>query len=490
MPGQTPTHSDLDSLPTAIIGGGPVGLAAAANLIGYGRPFVVLERGASAGAAIRDWGHVRLFSPWRYSLDPAAVRLLNGTDWQSPDLEALPTGNELVEQYLEPLASLPALAANIRYNAQVVSVGRQGIDKVQSAGRETRPFEIRLADGTQLLASAVIDASGTWSQPNPMGAGGRDATGESADLAGLAYGLPDIEGSERATYAGQRTLVVGSGHSAINNVLSLLAVAKDAPGTTVTWALRRESFDGVFGGEEQDALPARGALGSRARAAVESGQLSVLAPFQVASAATTADGIAVTGTRHDESVAVTVDRVIVATGFRPNLEMLREVRLGIDPALESSGILGPLIDPNVHSCGTVPPHGARELAHPEPNFYVIGNKSYGRAPTFLLATGYEQARSVVAQLAGDFEAAARVELVLPETGACSSDASAGASCCGTAPSAVIGLEEIASASSCCGGPAPEASNACCVLDAEAKAAGEEGCGCGSAKKPELVGATA
>ncbi len=155
----------------------------------------------------------------------------------------------------------------------------------------------------------------------------------------------------------------------------------------------------------------------------------------------------------------------MTTGFRPDLEMLREVRLELDPSLESSRALGPLIDPNVHSCGTVRPHGARELAHPEPDFFIIGMKSYGRAPTFLLATGYEQARSVAAELAGDHEAAARVELDLPETGVC-------------------GLAEPspAAAEGCCGGAPKENAAACCALDEEKKLAGEAGCGCG-AKSP-------
>ena len=144
------------------------------------------------------------------------------------------------------------------------------------------------------------------------------------------------------------------------------------------------------------------------------------------------DHVRVTGAIRDEETSVDVDQVIVCTGFRPDLEMLTEVRLGIDPWLECATALGPLIDPNEHSCGTVRPHGARELAHPEKDFFIVGMKSYGRAPTFLLATGYEQARSVVAMLAGDIAAAERVELVLPETGVCSSVDAArrrGGGCC-------------------------------------------------------------
>jgi hypothetical protein len=164
-----------------------------------------------------------------------------------------------------------------------------------------------------------------------------------------------------------------------------------------------------------------------------------------------------------------VDRIIVATGFRPDLQMLNELRVGIDPATEAPPALSPLIDPNFHSCGTVPPHGVDELTHPEAGFYIVGAKSYGRAPTFLMATGYEQARSVVAELAGDPVAARQVQLVLPETGVCS-----------VTPASLGGA-------GCCGGPALDA-NSCCVADEVAKAEGEAGCGCGapSTTKPAAV----
>jgi hypothetical protein len=157
-----------------------------------------------------------------------------------------------------------------------------------------------------------------------------------------------------------------------------------------------------------------------------------------------------------------VDRIIVCTGQRPDLVMTRELRLDLDPWLESSRALGPMIDPNLHSCGTVPPHGHKELSHPEPGYYAVGIKSYGRAPTFLMATGYEQVRSVAASLAGDAKAADEVRLVLPETGVCTVN--------------IPGLE-LEESSGCCGGPAPANVDACCVADANAKAGGKSGCGC-------------
>jgi hypothetical protein len=157
---------------------------------------------------------------------------------------------------------------------------------------------------------------------------------------------------------------------------------------------------------------------------------------------------------------VVVDELIVATGFRPNLDFVRELRIQLDPAIECPVALAPLIDPNEHSCGTVRPHGARELAQHEPGFYFAGMKSYGRAPTFLMLTGYEQVRSIAADIAGDREAAERVELVLPETGVCNRSA-------------------VTDASNCCGGPALSDVDACCAADANARQEGKTGCGCAS-----------
>jgi len=453
-----PASSLRPDLPIAIIGAGPVGLAAAAHLHEYGLPFVILEAGAEPGAAMRQWGHVRLFSPWRYNIDKAARRLLEGAGWQAPDSDTLPTGGEIVDRYLTPLAAHMAIRPHLRLNAPVVAVGRKGMDKVRSEGRAEQPFEIRLADDTSLDAAAVIDASGTWSAPNPMGAGGLPVPGEADCADRIAYGIPDVLNRNRADYAGRRTLVVGSGHSAFNVLLDLLDLKDAEPGTEIVWAVRRDTGDTLFGGGAADALPARGLLGTRTRQAVASGALELLRPFSVRSVSR-GGSLAVDGILNGVDRRVEVDRIVVATGFRPRLDMLREVRLGLDPWLEAVNDLAPLIDPNLHSCGTVRPHGVRELSHPEPGFFIAGMKSYGRAPTFLMTTGYEQVRSIAAWLAGDQEAAHRVELDLPETGVCSLP---GAS---------------AEESSCCGGPAPEDVDACCVRDVDAKAAGKEGCGC-------------
>lgn len=438
---KTPT----ETLPVAIIGGGPVGLTAAAHLLARQQPFVVLEAGPEAGAAVREWGHVTMFSPWRYTADKVARGLLEGTGWQAPPDAVLPTGNDLVEHYVAPLGRHPGIAPHVRLNARVVAIGRKDFDKVRTKGRDEQPFELHLASGEVIEARAVIDASGTWQRPNPAGSSGLAVPGERAHAARIAYGIPDVTGAARARYAGKRVVVVGSGHSAFNVILDLLTLAGQAPGTDVTWVMRRENLDTVWGGGAADALEARGELGARAKRAVEAGRLTVLTPYRVRSIARSGDALAITGALRGVESTVTADEMIVCTGFRSDLAMLNEIRVTVDPWLECAATLGPLIDPNEHSCGTVRPHGARELAHPEKDFYVIGMKSYGRAPTFLLATGFEQARSVVAQLSGDFAAAARVELELPETGICNTTSVAGAAgCCGgTSPPELLQIGSLA-----------------------------------------------
>ncbi|GAA0458715.1 flavoprotein [Actinoplanes capillaceus] len=431
--------SQLSQHPVVVIGAGPVGLAAAAQLTARGLPLLVLEAGDGPAAAVRAWGHVRLFSPWRYNIDPAAARLLSDAGWVRPDDDKLPTGAELAADYLQPLADLPALKPHIRYGARVVAVTRFGLDRVRSAGRENTPLLVRLADGTDIHARAIIDASGTWDTPNVLGAFGIPAHGEAGATAYLENALPDVLGRDRDRFAGRRVLVVGAGHSAANTILALAALAEQEPGTAVTWAVRSSSPTRTYGGQSADALPERGALGTRLRRAVETGAVTLLTEFRVQRVTVDGDTVRVS----DGERTVTADRIVSATGFRPDHTITSELRLDLDPVLGSTRALAPLIDPNEHSCGTVPPHGVDELTHPEPGYYAIGVKSYGRAPTFLLATGYEQARSVAAALAGDWEAARDVQLDLPETGVCNSDpvegddtiAADGGGCCG-APMAV------------------------------------------------------
>ncbi|MEV4001797.1 FAD-dependent oxidoreductase [Actinomadura sp. NPDC049753] len=466
-----------DGLPVVVIGAGPVGLAAAAHLAERGLDFLVLEAGEEVGAAISEWGHVRLFSPWRYDTDAAARRLLEPTGWRLPDAEALPTGAELVRDYLAPLARVPALAGRIRTGARVVAVTRQGVDVTRTVGREERPLLVRAVGPdsavADIAARAVIDASGSWGRSNPLGHSGLPAPGEDQAADHIAGPLPDVLGRDRARFAGRHTLVVGMGHSAANTLLALAELAKYEPATRITWAVRGASVARLYGGGDADGLPARGALGTRLKAAVDKGEIDLVRSFTVTGLAVRDDrastgSVQITGQTPDGSRVLPADIVVAATGFRPDLAMLREVRVDLDPATEAPVKLAPMIDPNFHSCGTVPPHGERDLAHPEPGFYLAGMKSYGRAPTFLMATGYEQVRSIVAALAGDREAADSVQLDLPETGVCSTglvtedllpgaagqDAGCGSSCSAEATPAYV-VQSEPEGGSCCGSTGPE-----------------------------------
>ncbi|CCF20359.1 putative secreted protein precursor; FAD-dependent pyridine nucleotide-disulphide oxidoreductase domain; putative monooxygenase (ArsO-like) [Pseudorhizobium banfieldiae] len=456
-----------DTLPIAVLGAGPVGMAAAARVIEAGLTPLIFERGSSVGTSLLEWGHVRVFSPWKYNIDDASRRLLDAAGWTAPAADDLPTGREIVEEYLVPMSRVPAIARALQLGATVTAVARVGLDKVSSTRRTDTPFLIRYRDKNgeqEVTVRAVIDASGTWLRPNPMGVNGLPVLGE-GDCDRISYGIPDVAGERRSEFLGKRTLVVGSGHSAINVAIALLELRETDPSTVIYWALRRHGVERLLGGGLNDQLPERGALGVKAKDAMEAGHLRMLTSFSATKVTTTDDRIVVAAIAEGSPVELDLDQIVVATGFRPDVSFLREVRIELDPAVEAPPALAPLIDPNLHSCGTVPPHGVDELTHPEKDFYIVGSKSYGRAPTFLMKTGYEQVRSVVAELAGDAVAARRIELVLPETGVCSVSPSPSTSSTSTG---------------CCGGPAPSAVDACCVADAEAKAEGRSGCGCGSA----------
>jgi hypothetical protein len=448
----------------AIIGAGPVGLAAAAHVLERGMTPIVLEAGPEPAHAVRQWQHVQLFSPWEYNVDKAAERLLSSTGWNSPEPQVYPTGAELLERYLDPLATKTALKDVIRTSSRVTALSRLGFDKAKTRGREKAPFEIRYQNGKgpeTLRADAVIDASGTWFSPNPAGASGLPAIGEREAQSKISYAMPDVLGKDRARFAGKTVAVLGTGHSAIGTLTDLTSRARQVPGTNVIWLLRGNDPAKAFGGGANDKLIARGELGAHFATLVASGQVKVEAEFSVTQIVSSGDRLRVASGSGCCGRSIVVDELIVATGFRPDLSFLSEVRLRLDPAIEAPVALAPLIDPNEHSCGAVRPHGARELAQDEQGLYLAGIKSYGRAPTFLMITGYEQVRSIAADIAGDKEGAERVELSLPETGVCTRS----------------GIDGGAAASGCCAGPAPASVDACCAEDANAKVAGKSGCGC-------------
>jgi thioredoxin reductase len=422
--------SRLDGLPVAIIGAGPIGLAAASNLVERGIDFVIYESGSDAGASIRKWAHIRFFSPWRHLVDPASRRLLEATGWTAPDEKSLATGGEFVTSYLEPLSHLEAIASRIHYGVRVDAVSREGMDRTRTAGRAEAPFLLRItdADGThEVTARAVIDASGTYLTANSLASSGLDPLGLPAVADRVSHPLPDVVGRERDRFAGKRVTVVGAGHSAANTLLNLAALKREVPDTHITWLIRNASAVRVTTSPD-DELVARAAIGQRVDRLIEAGIVVQLDRFEIIRLAPGEGGVRLIGNRAGHVVEHDTDIVVNATGFRPNLDMLREIRLELDEIVEAPKLLAPLIDPNIHSCGTVEPHGFAELRQPEPNFFLAGMKSYGRAPTFLLATGYEQVRSITAYLGGDIASATNVQLVLPATGVCSTGA-ASSSCC-------------------------------------------------------------
>ncbi|MGV3489498.1 MAG: NAD(P)-binding domain-containing protein, partial [Tuberibacillus sp.] len=279
------SHNEaLNHLPVAIIGAGPVGLAAAAHLARYNQPFILLESGPQVGANILTWGHVRLFSPWRYNIDKIAAKLLEKQGWIQPHLDVLPTGKDLVEKYLYPLSNIPEIKKSLIVNTEVLSVSRKNIDKMKNANREKQPFVIyaeQNGEFKQFEARAVIDASGTWGHPNPANSGGIWLKEEKSLSNQIFYGIPNVLQEDKNRYLNKRVAVIGSGHSAINVLLELAHLKEEYPGTEILWVLRKEQVEEAYGGEERDALEARGDLGSRIHKLVDLGVVQAATPFRI-----------------------------------------------------------------------------------------------------------------------------------------------------------------------------------------------------------------
>jgi thioredoxin reductase len=421
-----------DNLRVAIIGAGPVGMAAAAHLTKRNIPFMLFESGATVGSSITSWGHVKVFSPWKYNIDKVAKELLLKTKWKEPKETEVHSGKEFYDLYLKPLSELPEFKSNIQVNSKVIAISKKNKDKMKTNNREKVPFSIQVQQTDSVStfeASAVIDTSGTWLSPNPIGSGGNFAIGELENYQQIFYGIPDVNNKQKMRFANKSVAVIGGGHSAINTILELEKIKDEFPDTVVNWVLRKQNIKDVYGGQADDALEARGELGIKIEALVKAERINIYTPFQINEIRKMETKLALIGYQHERRAMIPhIDEIIANTGSRPDFSFLRELRLNISNSLESVDAITNLIDPNIHSCGTVRPHGELELKHAEKDFYIAGSKSYGRAPTFLMATGYEQVRSIVAVLDGAMEAARKVELDLPETGVCSSGGSEGACC--------------------------------------------------------------
>ncbi len=423
----------MKNLPVAIIGAGPVGLAAAAHLLKSDKKFIIFEAGKSVGANILTWGHVKVFSPWEYNIDKLSEELLVKNGIHIPDKEDVPLGFELVNDYLKPLSEIAEINQSLHLNTKVLSIGRRGLDKMKNANRDNLPFAIQVNENGRFKiyeAKAIIDASGTWQNPNPVGSGGVFAIGERENSNHFFYGMPDVNGKLIEKYADKSVLVVGGGHSAIGTVLALSEVQEKYPKTQIHWLLRKKKVRDAYGGQEADGFKSRGELGIRIEKLVDSGKVKIHTPVFIHQFDKLNEKLVVKGVKNNQKFVLNnIDEVISNTGTRPDFSFLREVRFDADASIESVPKLADLIDPNIHSCGTVRPHGEAALRQREKDFYIVGMKSYGRAPTFLMATGYEQIRSIIAYLNGDFEAAKDVRLELPETGVCNAGIE-GDSCCG------------------------------------------------------------
>lgn len=391
----------------AVVGAGPIGLEAAlyARYLGY--DVDVYERGRVAENLLR-WGHVRLFTPWKMNVSPLGLAALSAQDesWRPSDDEAIFTGRELAEAYFLPLANSDLLVDHMHLGVEVLALGRDGLlktDVVEEDVRIEAPFRILLRDGAgaERVASAdvVIDASGTFGNHNWAGQSGIPAPGEPGAAERIEYGLPDVLGRDREKYAGRRSLLIGSGYSAATTALALAELAVAVPGTHVTWLTRGEGQEEAAGPITvicNDRLPERDRL---ARAANELAR-SQGGPV-VHWPATALERIEVAGDRFAVTLSgrhageIEVDRIIANVGYRPDNSIYSELQVhecyvsGGPMKLAAALAKHPSVD-----CLDQAGQGPETLFNPEPDFYVLGAKSYGRNSQFLLSAGRDQIRDL------------------------------------------------------------------------------------------------
>jgi pyridine nucleotide-disulfide oxidoreductase len=385
----------------AILGAGPTGLEAALAAAESGFPFTVYEASSGVAGNVRAWGHVRLFTPWEMNVSSRMRGHLEAAGREVPDGSGWPTGDELAERLLEPLAALPEMAPNLRLGTRVLSVGREGLlkhEEIATAERGRRPFRLLLSDDSGRecteTAEVVIDATGTWENPNTLGDAGIDAPGERALAGEIRRDIPDFIG-EAASWAGKRVLLAGAGHSAQTAARDLARLAQEAPGTEVIWLLRNP--EPGWGSHPGDPLPARAELA--AEAAVLAAGAS---PAVKARRGAVVEEIAKPNGRFEVVLRngggrerIDVDRVLSLTGSVGDHGLYRQLQVHecyatCGPINLSAAILGA----GSADCLAQTTHGAETLKNPEPNFFILGAKSYGRNNTFLMRIGWEQVGEV------------------------------------------------------------------------------------------------
>ncbi len=383
----------------AIVGAGPIGLEAALAAMAHGHRVSVFERG-EAGDAVRRWGHVRMFSPFGMNVSLRGIERLKKRGHALPDPDAILTGTEFVAQYLAPLAD--TLGEEIVHtNAEVVAIGRCDVlkhEKKDEASRRETPFRLLLRRGGREWAEeadAVFDCTGTFSTPNHLGDGGMPAIGEAACKPLITYGVADILGRQRWIFEDRRVLVVGSGHSAATAIRDLAKLREEAVDTEIIWATRRGMMPPCRR-IENDPLPIRDRLAAEVNDLAESEKIDFRRDSTVLALHQNEDGVTITLCDFASNETVTVDRIIAAVGFRPDLELARELQTRLCCATESVyNLAAALLGDSESDYLSGNSHSPETLLHPEPGYFTLGMKSYGRTPDFLIRTGREQVESVL-----------------------------------------------------------------------------------------------
>ena len=385
----------------AILGAGPVGLEAALAASARGDDFEVFEAASHAGGNVRRWRHVRMFTPWSMNVSPRMRAALPS----APAGDELPTGADLAAELLEPIAALPELGGRLRLSTRVLAIGREGLLKHEAIGaarRARRPFRLLVTrpDGSEAIvhADAVIDATGAYASPNRLGDGGIDAVNERAFGDRIDRFLPDFAEDRGSAWAGRTVLLTGAGHSAQTAAGKLAELAREAGGTHVVWAVRHPRPG--WGAVEADPLPERAALAAvAARLAAGASPAVVVRPGCVTEALHARGGRIAVTLRNGGAEEVEVDRILALNGGVGDHALYRQLQ--VHECYATSGpmnLAAALLGDSSTDCLQVAAHGPAALRTPEPGFFILGARSYGRMSRFLLQAGWRQVDDVFGTL--------------------------------------------------------------------------------------------